>query len=246
MTHPVENDFRATWGALLSFALRKGVPFQDAEDLVSATIHVSLDRYSSEKGKFLSFCMTVLNNKIKNHWRDQKPHEPFDDEVSFDDEQRVIMEEEEERAAMSSILQRIREKLTPEEVDFMTALGTALEELDSRAVSEAARTLGLAPEKGWDLFRRIQRKARSLYPAMQVGEELPVAAKARPAASQNVVSSAEVLYQQTIPAAPMRATAPPLPTLLNLARAEARNAGFARLFSSLTPEQSKKLQIISF
>jgi DNA-directed RNA polymerase specialized sigma24 family protein len=243
MESPIEQNFRPTWESLLSFALRKGVPFQDAEDLVSATIQVAIDRFSGERGKFLPFCMTVLNNKIKNHWRDQKTHQPFEDDNSPGDEQPLLLEEEEERARMRKMLDHIRQNLTPEEMAFMTALGTVLEELESRAVSEAARTLGLAPEKGWDLFRRIQRKAKLLYPALKV-EEVPSApAQAAPApALEAAAFEAIVHYRSASPSKKMRAIDSPLPSLLALARVEAHDAGFGRMVGSLNADQESRLR----
>lgn len=50
-------------------------------------------------------------------------------------------------------------ELTSEEKGFLLVLQSVLDEMDARAVSEAARRMGLSPAKGWDLFRRIQRKA---------------------------------------------------------------------------------------
>jgi DNA-directed RNA polymerase specialized sigma24 family protein len=242
MGSPLEQNFRPTWESLLSFALRKGVSFQDAEDLVSATIQVALDRFSGERGKFLPFCITVLNNKIKNHWRDQKTHEPFEEDESPGDEQPLLLEEEEERARMRKMLERIRKHLTSEETEFMSALGSVLEELESRAVSEAARSLGLAPEKGWDLFRRIQRKAKSLYPALKVEEGPSAPAQAAPAPAADAAAfEAIVHYRSAAPSKKMRAIEPPLPSLLTLARAEAHDAGFGRMVGSLNGEQATRL-----
>ena len=50
-------------------------------------------------------------------------------------------------------------ELTTEEKEFLLVLQSVLDEMDTRAVSEAARRMGMEPAKGWDLFRKIQRKA---------------------------------------------------------------------------------------
>jgi DNA-directed RNA polymerase specialized sigma24 family protein len=245
MGSPIEQNFRSTWESLLGFALRRGVPFQDAEDLVSSTIQVALDRFTGERGKFLPFCMTVLSNRIKNHWRDQKTHEPFDDEDFPGDEQPSPMEGEEEIARMRTMIERIRQSLSPEEKEFMSAMGTVLEEMESRAVSETARTLGLPPEKGWDLFRRIQRKANSLYPAVKIEERQSAPSQAAPApAAESAAFEAMVHYRSASPSKKRSAVPSVLPSLLTLARFEARDAGFARMIGSLSSEESTRLMKI--
>jgi DNA-directed RNA polymerase specialized sigma24 family protein len=245
MNVPTTEKFRATWEALVGFALRKGLFYQDAEDLVSATLHTALDQFSEDRGKFMPFCMTILNNKIKNYWRDQKPFDPIDNDIDSGSDYARELEREEERAGMRKMLDRIRKQLDDEEAAMFNALGTAFEDLESRAVSQAARSLGLEPEKGWDVFRRIQRKARALYPAKKSVErpapQAPAAAVAREpqAQEENVAYSISMDSVRFAMHAP-----PPPPSLLDLARFAQREAAFATVLNSMSEEQRSRLNSI--
>ena len=58
------------------------------------------------------------------------------------------------------MIERIKRVLDEEETKLFMALKVIVEESDRAIVSEAARRIGLTPQKGWDVFRRIQRKAQ--------------------------------------------------------------------------------------
>jgi DNA-directed RNA polymerase specialized sigma24 family protein len=239
------NCFRDSWEYLLAFAVRKGVFYQDAEDLVSATLHSALDKFSEDRGKFLPFCTTILNNKIKNYWRDKKPNDPFDDDIASGLDHADDLEMEEERARMKLMLDRIREQLDDEEEAVFNALGVALEDLESRAVSQAARSLGLDPEKGWDIFRRIQRKARVLFPAMKAVEGRAPQAPAAAPSMEKMAFEEPALYQMSIKRErPAKRVAPALPSLLDLARFARHEAGFAGLLQAMTEGEKSRLSSI--
>jgi len=245
MQSPIERNFRNSWESLLNFALRRGVPYQDAEDLVSATLHIALDQFAEERGKFLPFCTTVLSNKIKNYWRDRKPNDPIDELNLPDPGLTGDFEKEEERTRMKEMIDRIREHLTHDETEFMNALGAAFENLESRAVSEAARSLGLEPAKGWDVFRRIQRKAKSLFPVLET-KEMP-AAEAPPApVAEPVLACVEAVFFKKAPRLLRDAPAPLRwpPSLPHLARFARREESYWRAMDAFTAEQKSRLRTI--
>ncbi|HTY59447.1 MAG TPA: sigma factor, partial [Bacteroidota bacterium] len=181
-----EQNSRRSFDVLLHYALSRGVPFADAQDLVQASLVAALEGYDAAKGAYLGYCTTILGNRIKNYWRDRKSSQPIEDVDIPDPDLKEHMEKEEEMARMKKMIDRISSELTPEESAFLKALGIACEELESRAVSKAARSLGLEPEKGWDVFRRIQRKARALFPAMAVGKMLKSAPRTSSAEEPSV------------------------------------------------------------
>lgn len=240
-------NFRNTWDRLLSFALRKGVPYQDAEDLVSTTLQIAIDQFAEERGDFLPFCITILGNRIKNFWRDRKQTDPIE-EANFPDPGHLEdFEKEEERARMKEMIDRIQEHLTDDEKAFMNALGAAFEDLESRAVSEAARTLGLEPEKGWDVFRRIQRKAKSVFPGLETCKMPVVKYRLAPAAGPRMGVEGTIHLRRTFE--PRRPTAtPPQPqsslSVIALARFTLREQSYARAIVSLSAEQKNRLSAI--
>lgn len=263
MPPTAEQRFRSSFDVLLAYALRKGVPFAEAQELVQATIVAALDRFDEGRGAYLAYCTTILKNRITNYWRDRKPNDPIENFDIPDPDTHGGMEREEEGARMKKMIERIYRELTPEESAFLKALGIAYEEMESRAVSQAARSLGLEPEKGWDVFRRIQRKAKALFPAMDVGSLAPEAPGPVSGSQPTVIEPSyslrvdeesprfspgtgspvsgktkkwKVLEQRLMPA--------PRATILGLARWTASEESFLHVMESLTGEQMSRLRSI--
>jgi DNA-directed RNA polymerase specialized sigma24 family protein len=242
-------ELQRIWDALLRQALSKGVPFQDAEDIVSNSLRNGLEHYDGTRGELLPFCRTILSNAIKNHWRDRKIDLPIDEEEfrQADEGPDGILEEKERAESMRRTVEQLSSLLSKEELAFMTMLGQVVEELGDRAVSETARRLGLKPTRGWDLFRRIQRKAQSLeappVPEMRAKLKRPATTKEKspdrnipPIDSSAVRSSSEHLGELNAPA-PMligglySAVVPG--KIFSIAGAMAREEGFERFIKTL-------------
>lgn len=154
--------FQLLFEELIRFATSKGVPFVEAEDLAASSVEAAYKVFDPARGSFPPLCMRTMANRLKNYWRDRKPNVPIPEDELLPDpdwEERFRAGEKGEERRM---LERIESKLTPGEREFLAELHAVYEELDDRAVSEAARRLGLEPAKGWDIFRRIQRKATAL------------------------------------------------------------------------------------
>jgi DNA-directed RNA polymerase specialized sigma24 family protein len=242
--------FRRLFEDLIGYGLSRHVPFHDVEDLVGSTIEAALKHFDTAKGTFRALCFTTLSNLIKNYWRDRKPNDPIGDLDIPDLDRPDVLEGEEGRDHMKKMIDRIRKDLTPEEEAFLKALGEAFEELESRAVSEAARVLGMDPQKGWDIFRKIQRKAKALFPLM-TEEEITIAkevALRKPLAHEpeNAArAGAPIRSASSTSLISGRIGAPPryVPTTLaNLARVAVREEAFARAVGSMTAHQLGRLQ----
>lgn len=225
--------FHRLFDDLIRYGLSRHVPFHDVEDLVGSTMESALKHFDPAKGAFRSLCFTTLSNLIKNYWRDRKPNDPIGDLDIPDLDRPDVLERKEGRDHMKKMIDRIRMELTPEEEAFLKALGEAFEELESRAVSEAARVLGMDPQKGWDIFRKIQRKAKTLFPLI-TEEEITI--------TKEVALRKPMAHELEI-AARVAASPRHMPTTLaNLARAAIRDEAFARAVGSLTPHQLGRLQ----
>jgi len=165
------------WRDLLRFALRRGVPWAAAEDLVGETVLKALERFDGARGEFAPFCRAILANLAKNWRRDRKPHDPLDDQpLPAPDDPAADAAQREVLALMRQLTAQIMAELAPDEAAFLLALGQALEEAESRAVAHAARSLGLSALKGWDMLRRIQRKAARHEARFQLLAEAPAPA----------------------------------------------------------------------
>lgn len=147
---------------LVYFALKRGVVFQDAEDLVQDTLITALGAHDQARGTFKTLSFTVLNNKIKNFQRDNRPAAPFDERDYAHGFSETVLERElkESEELMQKMLSRVERLLKADELSFLKELRIVAEMSESILVSETSRRLGLTPEKGWDIFRRIQRKVQ--------------------------------------------------------------------------------------
>ena len=153
----------ALWRLLVSRALRSGVRYEDARDLASEAVRKALEAHAPDRGPFAPFCRAIHANLLKNHWRDRKPTEEFDpgtDPRESPDDPFGEIALEEGREMMRRIAEQILASLSPQEAAFFLALADAQRETERTAVTAAARRLGIRPLQGWNLFRRIQRKAR--------------------------------------------------------------------------------------
>jgi hypothetical protein len=157
----------ALWKELVNQGLRTGVGYEEARDLASEALTRSLECFDAERGQFPPFCRTVLANLIRNHWRDRKPTEPHDPESDHrhaPDDPFLELLGQEVRRAMKDLADSILADLDAEEAALFLALAEVYRMAEARAVTAAGRSLGLPPAKAWDVFRRIQRKARRHQP----------------------------------------------------------------------------------
>ncbi len=161
-----EHSFFPAWKRLHEDALRKRVPYHDAEDIVSETLLKATETFDQQRGDFDGFCYSILRNKIKNYWRDKKPQTTLEDgQYPNDDPSPIsIMIENEAEERAKAVIAAISPLLTNDERTFLEMLGQVLAELEGRAVTETSRRLGIEPLKGHDIFRRIQRKALKMQP----------------------------------------------------------------------------------
>ncbi len=162
MNDPQFPRFRSFYDSLVLSATSRGILFADAQDLAGDAIERALSGFDPAKGEFSAFCHTILSNLVKNYWRDKKKTEKYpDDEGPVDPEPFIdAIELAETVREIRAALSAIKKKLSPGEVIFLNHLQDVLDESGERAISEAARRSGLTPAKGWDLFRKIRRKAK--------------------------------------------------------------------------------------
>jgi RNA polymerase sigma factor (sigma-70 family) len=174
--------FRKFFDDLVGLAVKRGLPHDDAEDLVASAIESVIRNFIPEKGRFQAYCTTAVANRVKNYWRDRKPACNGDEMNELPDPEwaRQFFTRGEESEMIQKIAE-IRMMLDECEQAFLDHLRAVFEELDNRAVSEAARRMGISPAQGWDLLRRIRRKvqrattpAAARMPAMHVAEKSTV------------------------------------------------------------------------
>jgi len=164
MNEPPFSKFRSFYDSLVRSATSRGIILADAQDLAGDAIERALSGFDPARGEFPAFCRSILSNLMKNYWRDRKKTEEYPDiEGPVDPDPPIdTMELAETLREVRAALSDIKKSLSTEENTFLGHLQDVLDESGPRAISEAARRSGLTPAKGWDLFRKIQRKARGL------------------------------------------------------------------------------------
>lgn len=230
----------ALWRRLVARAWRSGLGLEDAQDLAGRAVLQALESFDPGRGAFAPLCVTIHRNLMRNHFRDRKIAVPFDpdrDERTAPEDPLEILGEEEWRAMMSDLAESILAELDPDEAEFYRALGEVMAEMEAGAVSEAARRCGIPPAKGWDIFRRIRRKARKharRFEALR-GTEAP----------PSVESPAEPLAQCLASAIEAESASPgssvPLDLEILAAVSESALLGFDRFSASLSTAQRARL-----
>jgi DNA-directed RNA polymerase specialized sigma24 family protein len=228
-----DEELLALWGRLVGLALHHGVPGADAEDLASRAIVAALEAFDPGRGSFRALCRTALGNLVKNHWRDRKQTVGIDDVpgLRHGDEPDAFVEEAERMERLTNLTAELAAALDPDERRFFDLLGAVLEERDDIVVSEAARRAGMTPAQGWNVFRRIQRRADRLRPSFA---REPAFIESRPACRH--IESAPEWADSMLADAP---APPPAPaTLFDACRAW---HSFRRFTASIPPHRRKAL-----
>lgn len=180
----VETEDRAAdtklgllWISLVRLGMARGLTLQAAEDLAQESIVAGMESFDPARGDFSAFCKTIMANKAKNLHRDKKSHEPIpEDGGTFVDPGggpgwTSYHRQCQERA--DRIVSNTISSLADEEADFFLVLAEVHGEQYHGEVSEAARRAGITPQKGWDIFRKIQRQFKDLDREILLPERPP-------------------------------------------------------------------------
>lgn len=157
------NNFNKFRNKLLDYSRRFKIPFEDLEELVNDSILKALDNFDSERGSFESLCIVILKHKIFNFKRDN-PILYFlvlldENENIFEANEKSIEEKESVEIA-SNFLNELKSKLSGEEIKLFNEILNMCETSNKISISKASKNIGIEPLKGWDVFRKIQRKAK--------------------------------------------------------------------------------------
>jgi DNA-directed RNA polymerase specialized sigma24 family protein len=187
----VVTGHEALWVRLVGTGIRMGLSFQDAEDVAQESILAAMAAFDPARGDFGGLAYTACRNRARNALSRRRPTVPVEESTGADtpvdrsDPLGDLLDSRHGRE-IERLSAAVLALLDDEEARLFYEVGRVLEERDSRAVSEAARHMGLSAQRGWDLFRRIQRKARaanlSIPDIDEERAEQPRAAMARPPA----------------------------------------------------------------
>jgi DNA-directed RNA polymerase specialized sigma24 family protein len=236
----MDNEkLKITWFQLWRFAITLGLPSDDAKDIVQNALINTLKTFDPERGEFLPLARTAVRNLTKNYWRDKERHGSVVDPdlISDSDTDEDFWIIDEQQRSDTRELEAIVKKLDAAEQTFLKTLGELLHETEGRMVLEASRKCGLTPDQGWNLMRKIQRKARRIR-----------AQQAKPPAAASMPAPMEVRYSVEMSKTMEEARAPSgydeFRDVRDLARDIAQWDSFRNFMDAAPADILKKLQSI--
>ncbi len=138
------------------------------EDIFQDAIIVAIKKFDNERGEFDGFFSTVFENRVRNYLRDIRLRIMLTKIDTYEN----IEELEEEAIDDSEFLDyfksiehfsnSLKKKLSESESTFFDELKNVVVDNPQGFVSITSRNLGIEPNKGWDVWRRVQRKITQL------------------------------------------------------------------------------------
>jgi DNA-directed RNA polymerase specialized sigma24 family protein len=153
------DDFK---NKLINYSRKYKIQLEDLEEIVNDSIFKAWNNCNEDRGKFESYCLVIIKNKIFNFTRDNANLFLL---VLIDENEDIFkadeysIEDKENNIIALKYFDKLRTRLSEEELKLFDELYKMCESFTKADISKASRNIGLDPEKGWNLFRKIQRKA---------------------------------------------------------------------------------------
>lgn len=166
------NKFR---NSLIKYSRRYRIQFEDLEEIVNDSILKAWKYFDDDRGSFESLCLVIIKNKILNFIRGN--FNLFilvliDENEDYINAEDITFEKKEKIEMAKNYILKFKNRLNEEELILFNEIYRLCETSNKVSISEASNNVGLRPAKGWDLFRKIQRKARRDGPQFQKSEPL--------------------------------------------------------------------------
>lgn len=191
-----KQNFYKYWNSLIEYAVTFKIRREDAEDIATDSILKALEYFKKDKGDFETLCRFIMKRRVLNFKRayaDTYLLLFIDDEGVIIDPVNDRFDKKETNESSNSFLKRLEASLDEKELKLFNALNLYCQSSEKISVSAAAGNIGLDMKKGWDLFRKIQRKARQLYNNEKYEDEIPFISKSRMCRMEDSVTDNEYL-----------------------------------------------------
>lgn len=225
LTELSQKNFNTFRNRLINYSRRFNIPYEDIEEIVNDSIIKAIEHFDNEKGSFESLCFVIIKNKVFNFKRDNSFIYFL---ILLDEDEDVLkadvksIEEKENSLIAMNFLNKLKNRLFEDELRLFDEIYNMCEASDKISISRASRNIGIKPAKGWDLFRKIQRKASSLSSKKDLVSEDSVMFKPH-------FDDEELVFNMEI---------------LDLDTEKKWELGLKKLFSSLSEDDFKKLNSI--
>lgn len=165
MTEISKQNFYKYWNSLINYAGTFKIRKEDAQDIATDSILKALEYFNKDRGNFETYCRFILKRKVldfKRIYADTYLLMFIDDEGEIVDHEKDQYDEKETNELSDSFLKKLKTELDENELKLFGSLILYCQSSEKISVSAAAENIGLDKYKGWDLFRKIQRKAKQL------------------------------------------------------------------------------------
>lgn len=239
------KNFEKFRSGLIKFAKYYRVSREDAEELVNDTILKALKYFDNDKGSFESLCKVILKRKIFNFKRDNKEFYiifSIDDENILSDLYRSelnINKQNIRNEYYAELLSGLIELLNDGERTLLEQIYKSSDKTGKISISLAANKLGIKPLEAWNIFRRIQRKAKKYFSA----EEGNFSDKDILAVEEPSISYYEYIYSEEKVLDEDQHVSKSIPPGVSESRI-IYNEKTNQFFNKLTPEQQEMLNSI--
>lgn len=163
------KNFNLLRNSLIIYAVSLKISKEDAEEIVNDSILKALDRFDNKQSSFETFCKVILKNLISNFKRDNSDRyliDKIDEEENNSDltagDEEFSYQIEDLINYSNSFLAELESILDEKELELFRIIKLYSESSENISVKAASESIGLNAQKGWDLFRKIQRKAANL------------------------------------------------------------------------------------
>lgn len=158
-----QNNFNKFRNRLINYSKKFKIQYEDLEEIVNDAILKAWKHFNNDRGSFESLCLVIIKNKIFNFTRDNA-HLWFlvliDENEDIMDADYTSFENKEENEMALNYLMKLKNSLDEDELKLFNEIYKMCGTVKKVSISNASRNIGLEPAKGWDLFRKIQRKAK--------------------------------------------------------------------------------------
>lgn len=149
---------------ILRFGKEYKLSKEICEDVFAESLIVVLSKFNEDRGDFKNFMITVFRNKLKDYvcreryyllfrpieWQEAQIPEDLHEEIDIP----------EGFVSPYHFFNAVRKELDENDRIFFDKMKDLVLTQSRGLVSEAARSLGLTQDQGWNAWRRIMRKAK--------------------------------------------------------------------------------------
>ena len=157
------NNFNIFRNRLINYSKKYNISHEDLEEIVNDSILKALEFFDDERGSFESLCLVTIKNKIFNFKRDNAFLYLL---VLLDENENIFkadlktIEDKENNLMALNYINELKLKLDEQELKFFNLIYEMCESSDKPNISLVSKKFGIDPLKGWDIFKKIQRKTK--------------------------------------------------------------------------------------